>query len=127
MNKRQKKKLFRKTMGWNPPDCLIYTSLDYHVFIGKPWGGLATITYDTGYSYDGLSSYIDSAIEAYLLELRKNWENTDTIVVRILQIEAAIVQIEGIIDVTDTVINGSAKNLQLTDKSVPVKGVISCT
>ena len=44
MNKRQKKKLFRKTMGWNPPDCLIYTSLDYHVFIGKPWGGLATLT-----------------------------------------------------------------------------------
>ena len=86
-----------------------------------------TITYDTGYDYDGLSSYIDSAIEAYLLELRKNWENTDTIVVRILQIEAAIVQIEGIIDVTDTAINGSAKNLQLTDKSVPVKGVISCT
>ena len=41
MNKRQKKKLFRKTMGWNPPDCLIYTSRDYHVFIGKPWGGLA--------------------------------------------------------------------------------------
>lgn len=43
MNKRQKKKLFRKTMGWNPPDCLIYTSLDYHVFIGKPWGGLAAL------------------------------------------------------------------------------------
>lgn len=43
MNKRQKKKLFRKTMGWNPPDCLIYTSRDYHVFIGKPWGGLAAL------------------------------------------------------------------------------------
>ena len=43
MNKRQKKKLFRKIMGWNPPDCLIYTSLDYHVFIGKPWGGLAAL------------------------------------------------------------------------------------
>lgn len=43
MNKRQKKKLFRKTMGWNPLDCLIYTSLDYHVFIGKPWGGLAAL------------------------------------------------------------------------------------
>lgn len=43
MNKRQKKKLFRKTMGWNPPGCLIYTSRDYHVFIGKPWGGLAAL------------------------------------------------------------------------------------
>lgn len=43
MNKRQKKKLFRKIIGWNPPDCLIYTSRDYHVFIGKPWGGLAAL------------------------------------------------------------------------------------
>ena len=43
MNKRQKKKLFRKIVGLNPPDRLIYTSLDYHVFIGKPWGGLAAL------------------------------------------------------------------------------------
>ena len=43
MNKRQKKKLFRKVIGSNPPEELIYTSLDYHVFIGKPWGGLATL------------------------------------------------------------------------------------
>lgn len=43
MNKRQKKKLFRKVIGLNPPEGLIYTSLDYHVFIGKPWGGLAAL------------------------------------------------------------------------------------
>lgn len=43
MNKRQKKKLFRKTMGWNPPDGLIYTSLDYHILVDKPWGGLAAL------------------------------------------------------------------------------------
>lgn len=43
MNKRQKKKLFRKNIGWNPPDYLIYTSLAYHAFIGKPWGGLTAV------------------------------------------------------------------------------------
>lgn len=43
MNKRQKKKLFRKVIGSNPPEELIYTSLDYHVFISKPWGGLAAL------------------------------------------------------------------------------------
>lgn len=43
MNKRQKKKLFRKIVGWNPPDCLIYTSLDYHILVDKPWGGLAAL------------------------------------------------------------------------------------
>ena len=29
------------------------------------------ITYDTGYSYDDLKSYIEQAVEEYLLELRK--------------------------------------------------------
>ena len=86
-----------------------------------------TITYDTDRSYEELSTRIDSAIETYLLELRKTWENTDTIVVRILQIEAAIVSIEGIVDVTGTTVNGSDKNLHLTDGSVPVKGEVSCT
>lgn len=43
MNKRQKKKLFRKIVGWNPPDCLIYTGLDYHILVDKPWGGLAAL------------------------------------------------------------------------------------
>lgn len=40
MNKRQKKKLFRKAIGSNPPEELIYTSLDYHILVDKPWGGL---------------------------------------------------------------------------------------
>lgn len=43
MNKRQKKKLFRKVIGSNPPEELIYTSLDYHIFVDKPWGGLAAL------------------------------------------------------------------------------------
>lgn len=86
-----------------------------------------TITYDSEHSYDDLSSYIESAIENYLLELRKTWESTSTIVVRILQIEAAIVAIDGIIDVSGTTINEAAENLQITDGTVPVKGVVSCT
>lgn len=43
MNKRQKKKLFRKAIGSNPPEELIYTSLDYHILVDKPWGGLAAL------------------------------------------------------------------------------------
>lgn len=86
-----------------------------------------TITYDTNHSYEDLKSYIDDAIEHYLLELRKTWENSNVIVVRILQIESAIVSIDGIIDVSGTTINGNAENLQITDGTVPVKGVITCT
>ena len=85
------------------------------------------ITYDTGYSYDDLKSYITQAVDEYLLELRKKWEESDSIVVRILQIEAAIVNIDGIVDVTGTTINDAEQNLQITDGTVPVRGEVVCT
>lgn len=43
MNKRQKKKLFKKTTGQNPPGWMHYTSRRFHNFIHKPWGGLAEL------------------------------------------------------------------------------------
>lgn len=85
-----------------------------------------TITYDSGRTYEDLQSYIIKAIEDYLLSLREKWEQSTTIVVRILQIEAAIVAIEGIVDVTGTKLNGVESNLQITDGTVPVKGGVTC-
>lgn len=41
MNKRQKKKLYCKVLGANPPKWLRYTEYTYHFLIGKPWGGWA--------------------------------------------------------------------------------------
>lgn len=39
MNKRQKKKLYKKKTGKNPPKQLHYSEKKYHKAIGKPWGG----------------------------------------------------------------------------------------
>lgn len=43
MNLRQKKKLFRKVTGQNPPGWMYYTSRRFHNFLHKPWGGLAEL------------------------------------------------------------------------------------
>ena len=43
MNLRQKKKLFKKTTGQNPPGWMHYTSCRFHNFLHKPWGGLAEL------------------------------------------------------------------------------------
>ena len=61
------------------------------------------------------------------MNFEKKWEESSSIVVRILQIEAAVVNIEGIIDVTGTTINGVEQNLQITNDTVPVRGEITCT
>lgn len=39
MNKRQKKKLYKKKTGKNPPKQLHYSGKEYHKAIRKPWGG----------------------------------------------------------------------------------------
>lgn len=85
------------------------------------------VTYDSEHSYEDLQSYITNAIDEYLLELRRTWETSDIIIVRVLQIEAAIVNIPGIVDVSGTKINGAEANLHITDGTVPVKGDILCT
>lgn len=85
-----------------------------------------TITYSQGYDFPGLESYIKKAVEDYLDALRRTWESEDIIVVRILQIEAGIVDIQGIVDVTGTKINGQEKNYQITDGSIPILGGLIC-
>ena len=39
MNKRQKKKLYKKITGHNPPAWMSYKEWLYHDAIGKQWGG----------------------------------------------------------------------------------------
>lgn len=82
----------------------------------------STITFDVGYGWDNLQSYIDAAISEYLLELRKNWADAPNLVVRISQIETRLLGIQGIVDVTGTQINENSENLTLGEHEVPVYG-----
>lgn len=81
-----------------------------------------SVSYDTGYSYEGLESQMTAAVEGYLLELRKGWVNQEKIIVRTAQIESRMLAIEGILDIVDTVINGVAGNLTMAENHIPVKG-----
>lgn len=87
----------------------------------------ATLTLDTGYTIDAVKDSITAAISAYLLVLRREWEeNADTSTyVRIAQIEARILSVTGVLDVADTEINGEAENLVLTFEKVPVMGEVT--
>lgn len=80
------------------------------------------ITFDTGYSWSNLQNSIDTAVQDYLLELRKGWADTAYLVVRISQIETRLLSIKGIVDIENTKINGSTDNLTLGKYEVPVLG-----
>ncbi len=72
-----------------------------------------------GSSWENVSSRVNKVIEDYFSELRANWSEND-LVVRISQIESRILEIEGIIDIEGTQINGSDRNLYLSGEEVPV-------
>lgn len=85
----------------------------------------ATITFDTGYSWEALQSQATAILEEYMLELRTNWASQGSLIVRIAQIETRLLAIEGIIDISGTSINDDASNLTLTIFQIPVLGSVT--
>jgi len=81
---------------------------------------VATFVYLEGYSWSRLEAEITEAIEDYFLEMRQDWANQSTLTVRITQIESRLLRITGVVDVSNTKINGVADNLILEGDQIPV-------
>lgn len=82
----------------------------------------AKIVFNDGFDWGSMREEIKAAINEYLLQLRKNWAKNTQIIVRISQIEARIINIENVVDITDTLINNNADNLILEEYEIPVFG-----
>lgn len=81
-----------------------------------------SLTFDEGYSFNTLKSTITDTISAYLKEIRSQWANYSQSVVRISQIETRLLGIKGIVDISNTILNGQEGNLELDRYEVPVFG-----
>lgn len=82
------------------------------------------ITYQEGYAFTDVQSYIMGVIDNYFLELCKTWDDNDSLIVRISQLESRLLNVTGVVDVTGTTINGEASNLVLTVDAIPVRGTV---
>ncbi len=85
----------------------------------------AAIIYQAGYDFERCREDILQAVDAYLEELNRSWADTDEIVVRVSRIESRLLDVAGVLDVTDTVINGVAGNCVLPSNSLAVRGNVS--
>jgi uncharacterized phage protein gp47/JayE len=84
-----------------------------------------TVTLEAGVTIGQVRESIEQAVEAYLLGLRRYWAHETQLVVRISQIESAILAVPGVIDVEDTELNGSAANIMLGEEEVPMLGSVT--
>ncbi|MEK5167211.1 baseplate J/gp47 family protein, partial [Paenibacillus sp. FSL R5-0527] len=132
---------------WNPPSAAlindVQTKVDPVVNSGKGYGTApightvtisgvtaqdinvsTTVTLEAGTTVGQVQGPIEGAINAYLLGLRKSWATQDQIIVRVALIEAAILNVTGVIDVANTTLNGSPANITLGAEETPNLGTV---
>jgi len=83
-----------------------------------------TVTLAAGVTIGSVQEAISVAIEDYLLKLRKDWATQEGLIVRIALIEAAILTVPGVIDVTGTELNNSKMNVTLGLEEIPRLGTV---
>lgn len=79
----------------------------------------ANVTFAAGWNWDSGKSQITSAVNTYFTDLCKEWEENETTVVRISQIETHLLSTDCVIDIEGTTINGAAKNVELAADEIP--------
>lgn len=82
------------------------------------------LTLNEGYTWSQIKTKAEESLEEYFLKLRKAWEN-ENLVVRVSQIENRLLNLDGVLDVADTTLNGVAGNLSLEVEQLPVLGEVT--
>ncbi len=81
-----------------------------------------SITYEAGWSFEEAKTQIIDTMDEYLRELCREWEETEHIIVRVSQIESRLLNVKGILDISDTQINGMKANFVADSVKIPVRG-----
>lgn len=82
------------------------------------------ITYQAGYDFESIRTSIEQTIDAYFYDLNQTWAENDYLVVRISRIESRILDLVGVLDLSETFLNGEAKNVLLGADEIAVRGQI---
>ena len=85
------------------------------------------ITFQGDWTWDAIKPYVEQTIDDYFKELSKGWENSDKndLIVRISQIETRLLDLEGVLDISNTLINGVASNLSIDKDNIPTRGTVT--
>lgn len=84
-----------------------------------------TLTLEDGVTWAGVKPIAEAAIQDYFDELSRAWADSNTLTVRISQVETRVLTIAGVLDVEGTTLNGAATNLQLIGTEIPVLGSVT--
>ena len=83
------------------------------------------LVYKEGYTYAGLERNIKESIDVYFVELAKTWPENENLIVRVSQIEARLLMIDGILDVDSIKLNNASENIILSYNEIPLRGDVN--
>lgn len=81
-----------------------------------------TLTIEADRTLEDCLPLIENALDEYYRELNATWSSSAGLLVRVSQIEARLLNIDGIIDISGTALNGSTSNITLDPDAVAVRG-----
>lgn len=90
-----------------------------------------TLKFEENWNWDSVKGNVEKVINDYFKELSATWESSDKngLVVRISQIDTRLLDVTGVLDVSDTKIgvgeNLSKENLTIDPDNIPVKGDVN--
>lgn len=84
-----------------------------------------TLTFAADVTWTAVQEDVKAAILSYFDELIRTWADTNSLVVRVSQIETKVLNVAGVIDITGTKINGGTANISLSPGAIPVLGVVT--
>lgn len=84
-----------------------------------------TITYQEGWNWEELKPAANEMLDSYFQELSKTWADRDALIVRISQIESRFLDLEGVVDIQNTSLNGVQENLTLGADHIPKRGIVN--
>lgn len=85
---------------------------------------ISKITLQTGYVWQDVEPRIKEVINAYLDDINSTWADNTSLVVRISQIETRILNVTGVLDIQNTLLNNMAENLVLGENEIAILGEV---
>lgn len=84
-----------------------------------------SVTYKEGYSFETLKSDIEETMDTYFHELAAQWSVGENLIIRVAQIEARVLMLDGVLDISSAQLNGAADNITLEMDEIPTRGDVN--
>ncbi|MFD1885903.1 baseplate J/gp47 family protein [Paenibacillus wenxiniae] len=82
----------------------------------------AKLTLTPGTTIGQVQADVNEALSSYIKSLTADWRNQEQIIVRVSQLDARMLGVKGVADVSNTTINGQAGNVTLGAEQIAVWG-----